>query len=158
MGPSAHRQTVWFGSPVTRPTLTRLVQARYLWAALIYWAAVILLFSSMRPAELPDAAFVFGDKINHFVAYLVGGWLAAAALLASRPRAGVPGLIMAAIALIAAFGIADEAFQLLTPGRTGASPQDWIADTLGATAGALLVLPFQRRLRALDTHLDTHKE
>ena len=117
-----------------------------LWISLGIWAAGILWLSSLPPEELPDAAFLFWDKLNHFVAFAIGGGLAAAAMRLSRPRAGVAVALVGGVALIAAFGVLDEAFQTLTPGRTGADVDDWIADVLGAIAGALLSVPVLRRL------------
>ncbi len=137
---------MWFGSAMRR-RWTRIGLARLLWAALACWAAGILLLSALTPQELPEAAFLFWDKVNHFAAYAVGGWLAAAALRLSRPQAGTAGAVLLAVVLIAAFGVADEAFQTLTPGRSGANFDDWVADALGATAGALLTLPTLDRLR-----------
>jgi VanZ family protein len=72
------------------------------------------------------------------VAFAVGGWLAARALRVSRPALPPAVVVIAAIALIAAFGAFDEAVQTWTPGRTGGDLRDWIADLLGATGGALL--------------------
>ncbi len=132
---------MWFGSRVTRPRLARL-----LWAALLCWACVILFLSSLTPQELPDAAFMFWDKVNHVVAFTLGGWLAAAALTVTRPRAGRAMLLLLAVLLVAALGVVDEALQTLTPGRTGGDVGDWVADVLGATAGALLTLPTLPRL------------
>lgn len=120
------------------------------WTALFGWATVILWLSSLTPAEMPDSAFLIWDKLSHFTFYALGGWLAASALRASRPRAGAVGIMVAAVILIGTFGILDEAFQTLTPGRTGGDVDDWFADVLGATAGALLTLavagrsPFRR--------------
>lgn len=113
--------------------------------ALLAWACAILWFSSLRPDELPDAAFAFWDKLNHFAAFSVGGWLAASALRVSRPHAQPTTVLVLAVFLVAAFGVLDEALQTLTPGRSGAQLGDWIADALGATAGALLTLPALRR-------------
>mgnify|MGYP000891450018 FL=1 len=132
---------MWFGGRVTRRTLGRL-----LWAALAAWACGILVLSSLTPQELPAAAFLFWDKVNHFVAYAVGGWLAASALRVSRPRAQTVTLLLLAVLLAAAFGVLDEAVQTLTPGRSGGDAGDWLADVLGATAGALLTLPTLPRL------------
>lgn len=119
---------------------------RILWAALFCWAVVILGLSSLSMRELPHAAFLFWDKVNHVLAYLVGGWLAGSALRASRPQARVITSLVAAVAMIGAFGILDETVQMFTPGRSGANADDWVADVVGATAGALLTLPTQRRL------------
>lgn len=116
-----------------------------LWTALLCWACAILWLSSLSPNELPDAAFAFWDKLNHFAAFGVGGWLAASALRVSRPHARPATVLILAVVLVAAFGVLDEAVQTLTPGRAGGQLGDWIADALGATAGAMLTLPALRR-------------
>ena len=119
---------------------------RLFWFALLCWAGAILWLSSLTPQELPDAAFIAWDKVNHVLAYAVGGWLAAGAFRLSRPLAPVAGRIVLAVAVVAAFGIIDELVQTLTPGRTGGDIGDWIADLLGAGVGAVASLPTQRRL------------
>ncbi len=123
-----------FVSRVPRSALAAL-----LWIALVLWAATILWLSSLTLKELPSAAFLVSDKFNHFIAFAVGGWLAASALRTSRASAPVGRQILLAIALVAAFGALDEMSQLLTPGRAGGDLYDWIADFLGAVAGASLV-------------------
>lgn len=120
--------------------------ARLLWGALLCWAGAILFLSSLTPQQLPEAAFLFWDKVNHFAAYAVGGFLAASALRVSRRRAKTATVLLLAVMLVAAFGALDEAVQTLTPGRSGADIGDWVADVLGATAGALLSLPWLPRL------------
>lgn len=117
-----------------------------LWVALACWAGGILWLSSMTPKELPGAAFLFSDKFNHFAAFTLGGWLAASALSVSRPQSAVVPQIILAIMLVAAFGAIDEALQLYTPGRSGGDFYDWIADFLGAIAGALLTLSTHGRI------------
>jgi VanZ family protein len=119
---------------------------RLFWFALLCWAGGVLWLSSLTPQELPEAAFIAWDKINHVLAYAVGGWLAAGALRLSRPLAPVAGRIVLAVVMVAAFGIVDESLQALTPGRTGGDIGDWIADVLGAGAGAVASIPSQRRL------------
>jgi len=79
---------------------------RLFWFALLCWAGAILWLSSLTPQELPDAAFIAWDKVNHFLAYAVGGWLAAGTLRLSRPLAPVAGRMVLAVILVAAFGIA----------------------------------------------------
>jgi VanZ family protein len=118
--------------------VSRRQHAIVLWTALFGWACAILWLSSLSPDELPDAAFAFWDKFNHFAAFAVGGWLAAAALRVSRPDFGRSVVLTLAVTLVAAFGLLDEWLQTITPGRTGANIYDWIADVLGAVAGGLL--------------------
>ena len=59
--------------------MSRATLAGLFWFALACWAATMLWLSSLTAQELPDAAFLAWDKINHFLAYAVGGWLAAGA-------------------------------------------------------------------------------
>lgn len=126
--------------------MSRRTLARLLWVALFCWACIILFLSSLTPQELPEAAFLFWDKVNHFVAFAAGGWLAASALRVSRPQTRATTVLILAVALIAAFGVLDETLQTLTPGRSGGDVDDWLADVLGASAGALLTLPTLPRL------------
>jgi VanZ family protein len=74
------------------------------------------------------------------VAFAVGGWLTASALRLSRPASPLSGHLVSAVLLVAAFGAFGEALQILTPGRMGGDLHDWIADFLGALAGALSTL------------------
>ena len=126
--------------------VTRRGLVFFLWFVLACWAAAILSLSSMTREELPPAAFVAGDKFNHFIAFMLGGWLAASAQRCSRPHLLAAGRILTAIVLIAAFGAFDEALQTYTPGRQGGDLYDWIADFLGAIAGALLTFKTHGRL------------
>lgn len=128
------------GDSVLADRMPRPAVALVFWVALLFWAAGILWLSSMTPQELPEASFLFSDKFNHFVAFAVGAWLAAGALQGTRPQTSTMARLVAAIMLIAAFGAFDEALQKFTPGRTGGDLYDWIADFLGATAGALFSL------------------
>ena len=132
-----------------RNRMPRRTLAIALWLALFVWAGTVLSFSSLTPDKLPSAAFVTWDKLNHFIAFAVGGWLAASALRTSRPSARPAGLLVLAVLLLSAFGAFDETIQLVTPGRTGADLHDWIADFLGAAAGALSTLFTHARLERL---------
>ena len=129
--------------------MPRHTLATLLWTALICWACGILWLSSLTPQELPDSAFLLWDKVNHFAAFALGGWLAASALRVSRPRISIAGAIVLAVVIVAAFGALDEFLQAFTPGRTGDDIYDWTADVLGALSGALLSLLAHDRLRRL---------
>lgn len=117
-----------------------------LYVALLCWAAAILWLSSLTPRELPESAFLLWDKLNHVLAFAVGGWLAATAVRVSRPTMPVAGALVAAVVLIAVFGAVDETVQTLTPGRSGGNLGDWIADVIGAVLGALVSGPTYRRI------------
>ena len=79
--------------------MSRATLAGLFWFALACWAATMLWLSSLTAQELPDAAFLAWDKINHFLAYAVGGWLAAGALRLSRPSMPVATRIIGAIVI-----------------------------------------------------------
>lgn len=134
--------------PVSRRAL-----AVVLWVALLGWACAILWLSSLSPREMPDAAFLLMDKINHVLAYALGGWLAAGALrLSLSQRPAIP--IVLAVVIVGAFGALDEAVQTFTPGRMGGDVGDWIADLIGAGVGALISLLTQGRLEKLARNHD----
>lgn len=126
-------------------TPSRSVAAR--WALPATWVAVILIGTSwpgvkLGPDELPL------DKVAHFTAYAV---LAALLLRSSRtPRAW--NRLLLVVALCSAFGAVDEWHQAFIPNRS-MSFADWVADTLGALTGALVLrsVPFltRRRLQPL---------
>jgi VanZ family protein len=139
-----HAPPAVFGSRMPRRFLSAA-----LWLALLVWAGGILWLSSLTPEKLPSAAFLTWDKFNHFIAFAVGGWLASAALRVSRPKLSPAQALLLAVAAVAAFGAFDEARQTFTPGRTGGDLYDWIADFLGAIAGALLALTTHARLERL---------
>jgi len=125
--------------------------AGFLWCALLGWAGGIVWLSLTTQGNLPTAAFLFSDKSNHFIAFAIGGWLAATALRVSLARLPITGAILIAITLIGALGALDETLQTFTPGRTGGDLYDWIADFLGGGAGALLTLLTHARLERFIT-------
>jgi VanZ family protein len=136
---------------VFRSAVSRRIVVLALRGAVLLWAGTVLWLSSLGPRDLPDAAFLFSDKLNHFVAFAAGGWLTASALRLSRPSSPPAGHLVTAILLVAAFGAFDETFQTLTPGRTGGDLYDWIADFLGAVAGALSTLATHARFERFVT-------
>ena len=133
--------------------MTSRLLAGLLWSALLGWGAGILSVSSVNGEFLPSGLFslTFADKLIHFIAFALGGWVAAAALRFSFPSLPVARAILTAIVLVAAFGVVDETWQTSTPGRMGGDQYDWIADFLGGIAGALLTLRTHARLERLIT-------
>ena len=136
---------------VFRNAVSRRLLSIFLWSAVAVWVGTILWLSSLSPRDLPETAFLFSDKFNHFLAFAAGGWLTTSALRLSFPSAPVASRLVIAVLLLAAFGAFDEALQTFTPGRTGGDLYDWIADFLGAIAGALLTLVTHARLERFVT-------
>jgi VanZ family protein len=128
--------------------MPRRFLAVFCWLLWLGWAGVIVWLSSLTPDQLPRTAFLAWDKLNHFAAFAIGGWLAATAVQFGPGRSVALRLALAVL-LVAAFGAFDELRQMHTPGRTGADLHDWIADFLGALAGALFSFFTHARLDRL---------
>lgn len=104
---------------------------------LAFWAAGVLLVGGL---DLGDAVLpAHTDKVAHFLAYGVGGGLAAAAGRWGRRGRGWPGLVI--VGAVAAF---DEVRQAGLPHRSG-DPMDWVADMAGALVFFLVVGRLYRR-------------
>jgi VanZ family protein len=76
------------------------------------------------------------DKLLHALEYAVLGGLLVPALRAAG--LGSRGAVLAAVTLASLYGASDEFHQSFVPGRD-ADVLDWVADTLGASAGAAAV-------------------
>ena len=110
------------------------------WLGVAIWVATVFYLSSRSSEELvADLPFVMQmhNKLLHFAAFFCGALPLVPAL---RLSFGWPWrkVCLVAIASISLYGFLDEIHQLWTPSRTGLSIGDWIADTLGAMAGAPL--------------------
>ena len=108
-------------------------------AAALACMAVVTYLSSLAQPDIPPGPWAWSDKLTHAAVFGTIGLLWA--LAAARPGARA---VLAAVAITAAFGAADEFHQSFTPGRD-ASLLDLLADTVGATAGALLVTWYSAR-------------
>jgi VanZ family protein len=98
-------------------------------------AGVIFGASSVPGDQLPSISV--DDHLIHFLEYMCFG-----ALLAWW-RAHIPSIsagkaLLQATFLGSLYGITDELHQYFIPGRFP-DPSDWVADTLGTVAGALII-------------------
>jgi len=94
-----------------------------------------------QPPEIPLLWSLFdkvdwSDKIKHFFGYAVLGGLAWRSLGEGCPRWKRFWL---AVSISAVYGATDEYHQRFTPGRS-CDVCDWIADTTGASLGAMILL------------------
>lgn len=117
------------------------------WVAVVAWAAVILVATSLPGRVLPPA-FPHADKLVHLASYGVLGALVARALRTGGARAPSPRVFAAAAATLALFAAGDEWHQQFVPGRS-ADRADWLADMIGAAAGlaALTTTPLRSEPR-----------
>ncbi len=110
-----------------------------LWALPVCWTLLIWVGSSIAvlPAKLSSWPGI--DKLVHFVEYGVLGFLLARAMSAHVPPLRLQGVWLLTVIGSMAYGTLDELHQMDVPTRS-ASSGDLIADTLGAAAGAWLLL------------------
>jgi len=102
----------------------------------LYW---IILFTatSLPAAHVPS--FAVSDKIKHFSAFFGLSVLLSLTLLYQNKVLLFKKYFMAAALIISSFyGLLDEIHQSFVPGRNSEF-LDWVADSLGAAAGVLLV-------------------
>jgi VanZ family protein len=111
-------------SNVPRSARTWRILAVFAWMALItYWSS-----QGSLPIDSPEVANLLRNlqhRIAHLVAFGVLG------LLARWAFDGYPRPWLIAVALVSAFGAADEWHQSFTPGRRAAL-DDWALDTASA--------------------------
>ena len=110
------------------------------WLGVVIWVCTVFYLSSQPSDKLvEDLPFFMAawDKALHFVAFFCGvlPLVPALRLTFDWPWQKVCVVAVGAISL---YGALDEVHQVWTPSRSGLSFADWVADTLGALAGAPL--------------------
>lgn len=106
------------------------------WGPVLLYALLITGLSSIPARDLPPLEVENSDKVAHLLLYSGAGFVARSAI------ASTPAAILAA----SAYGVFDEQYQRLIPGRN-CSASDWIADTAGGTIGALIYAWYEKRRR-----------
>ncbi len=111
-----------------------------LWAGL--YAALIVALSSIPGHSFPDVKWLSYDKLIHLGEYAVFSILVYRAAASLRPETWfLAGLV---IILAGLFGVFDELYQSLIPGRD-ASLADWVADQVGAVLGVMSYIWWNQR-------------
>ena len=121
-----------------------LSNRRLAWASAVAYLLLIFIIShgSIRRLSLPT--FSFADKIMHAVAYALLSLLLCWAFRTSRSPWLCRWAAVLALVVASLYGITDEWHQNWSPGGREADLWDWVADTVGAAAGALAVLAYFR--------------
>jgi VanZ family protein len=112
--------------------------SRAFWPCLLY-GATILVLSSLPGQSLPATTLLRMDKLLHAVEYALLAGLVVRGLVLHRPHWRRSTVLLLAVATGAGFGVFDEIYQRLTPGRSS-SILDVVADAAGALLGALLAI------------------
>ena len=117
------------------------------WGPPLLYMALIFVISSMEqpPLPMPEFEWLTIDKLYHFIEYAILGGLLTRAFMKAKPSV-VPSRFAwhAAAVLSILYGASDEWHQTFVPGRF-ATFADWVADVLGAIAGALGVYLYYRK-------------
>lgn len=108
------------------------------WGPLCGYAGLIFYLSSQpHPEEdLPSFVGLFSDKVLHGIEYAVLGGLCYRALRWGTNESWGSAALPLAVLFASLYGISDEFHQSFVPFRES-SWLDWVADTIGATAGAV---------------------
>lgn len=108
------------------------------WGPVCGYAGLIFYLSSQShpDQDLPSFIDLFSDKVLHAVEYAVLGGLCYRAFRWGTVESWRHGAVPLAILLASLYGISDEVHQAFVPLRDS-SWQDWLADSLGATLGAV---------------------
>jgi VanZ family protein len=104
---------------------------------LVFFCLLILAGSSVPGAKIPSVFELTPDKLIHCAEYFVLGlaiiyWLSHEFSIQKNHQ-----LILITIFIGSAFGILDENYQRLTPGRTP-DVWDWVLDTIGVLIAAFV--------------------
>ena len=111
---------------------------------IVYW--VILFVATSIPAQSVPS-FGVGDKVNHFLAYLILAILLYLTLSFQEKSIFTQrNAALLTIAVILLYGVLDELHQMLIPGRS-AEFLDWAADAVGAICGVLLISLFLNKFK-----------
>ena len=122
--------------------VTRAASFIRYWLPLLAYVALIFSLSSM-PRLRPPFGFLNADKVVHMGEYAVLGWLTGRALHTVPAFSGLRASGLAAIAIGAGVGCADELYQSTVPGRES-SVLDWAADFLGVVLSQVAYAWFKR--------------
>ncbi len=106
------------------------------WGPAAAQMAAIFVLSSQE--SLPSLPGGLTDYTGHFIGYAILGVLLLRGLAGATWRGVTSRAGWCAVALASAYGVTDEVHQLFVPGRS-ATIEDWVADTLGAVVGVMIV-------------------
>ena len=112
--------------------------AAYLFLYLI-WNVTLWLLSSANPPPNNGPEIPHLDKVVHFTYFFIGASLLTISLGLWLQSFKKLNLILTVSIIGTAIGRLDEYHQTFTPGRTGNSTGDWLADIAGSIVGALFI-------------------
>ncbi|MCX7713116.1 MAG: VanZ family protein [Chthoniobacterales bacterium] len=117
-----------------------------LWFLFTCWLITIFYLASLPQKEIPTIlSVIFMDKIAHFFAFLIGGFLFLAALHVTPPIFRIDPVFFS-ITFAIFIGLANEFYQIFVPTRTGADLPDIIANTFGSITGIAICQSIRKKV------------
>ncbi|RYD17121.1 MAG: hypothetical protein EOP88_28250, partial [Verrucomicrobiaceae bacterium] len=121
---------------------------RFWFIAFLIWFAVLWGLSSISLNSGHSPPIDHFDKVQHFGYFFGGSGLLCAWLFRRNPeRPDWKRIFTVSIVVLSLVGALDEYHQSFTPGRSGNDLYDWLADFLGAIAGAFTFRKFHAHLK-----------
>ncbi len=111
--------------------------AAYLFLFVI-WMGALWFLSAGNNAPKETFTIPHIDKLYHFLYFFAGGTTLSLFVGLKWPTIDTKRLFIICLVIGSIIGRLDEYHQSFTPGRSGNDTGDWLADTLGGGAGALL--------------------
>jgi VanZ family protein len=112
-------------------------------------AQMAVIFVASSQTDLPRLPAGLTDYTGHVIGYAILGVLALRAFAGAAWRGVTTAAAWRAVLLSSAYGATDELHQFWVPNRYPGLG-DWVADTVGAVAGVLVVIGAARSLRPRD--------
>ena len=116
------------------------------WLPAIVWAIGLFILSAWTSPPKVGEAMPHMDKAVHWILFSGQCWFVALALRRSH-KLTLPATLAFAILIASAYGAVDEFHQRFVPHRT-CDIADWVADTLGAAAGAAAFYVYESKRSA----------
>jgi VanZ family protein len=114
-------------------------QPKFWLCCFIFWIISLWVLSSFAGPSEGEPPIVNIDKLAHFGYFFGGSGLLSAYLF--RRRSGEVNWrknFIVVVVVLGLIGAQDEFHQSFVHGRSGNDPYDWLADVLGAMAGAFV--------------------
>ncbi len=105
----------------------------------LFWMILIFIGSSIPSSTLPGN--LPPDYVSHFLEYFVLGFFINTWISTKLIKKGPIIAIILSILLCSFYGLLDEIYQSLIPGRV-CDPRDWITDSIGSSIGAIVAFLF----------------
>jgi len=104
------------------------------------------IFAASSMTAVPSLPGGLSNHTGHFIGYALLAALVIRAFAGAAWHGVTASAALKAVLFASAYGVTDEFHQRFVPNRTSAV-DDWVADTIGAVAGVLIVLVVARRAR-----------